>query len=139
MILSKLCLRIHFGSITKCVLILYRCGTVTSSSFTGNHLVQNDAHLTGGGEISISFASSNIVQRNTIKPNKQNVILVASQRGGLNNHFDYQKYYPNGRGATKESLIFYWGHREYQGLTAFQDNTKQEMHAQASVGKRALE
>ncbi|CAF1286669.1 unnamed protein product [Adineta ricciae] len=98
-----------------------QCGTVTNSSFTGNHLEQNDAHLTGGGEISISFAS------------------VASQRGGLNNHFDYQKYYPNGRGATKESLIFYWGHREYQGLTAFQENTKQEMHAQISVGKRALE
>lgn len=112
---------------------------MTNCLFTGNFLEQNDTQLTGGGEISILFASDNIIQRNTIKPNRQNVILVASQRGGLNNHIDYQKYYPNGRGATKENLIFFWGHKEYEGLTAFQENTKQEMHAHTIVSKRALE
>ncbi|CAF1286692.1 unnamed protein product [Adineta ricciae] len=113
-------------------------GQVTNSLFINNRLEQNDVRLTGGGEISISFASGNVVYGNTIRPNSQNVILLASQEGGLNNQFDYQKYYPNGQGATKESLIFFWGNTEYDGLTSFQQNTKQEMHAELGVSKRAF-
>ena len=103
---------------------------MVNSSFTDNRLEQNDNNHTGGGEISISYASSNTVLRNTIKPNDQNVIVLVDQKGGLSNTLDYQKYYPYGQGATEKNLIFYWGDNEYDGLSAFQKKTKQETHAQ---------
>jgi hypothetical protein len=68
-----------------------------------------------------------------VKPNEQNVILIADQQGGLSNKFDYQTYYPYGKGATQANLIFYWGNKECDGLSAFQKTSKQEMHAQVIV------
>ncbi|UJR34635.1 hypothetical protein I4U23_027412 [Adineta vaga] len=105
-------------------------GRVTNSSFTDNRFEQNDNNHTGGGEIAVSYASSNTFLRNIVKPNDQNVILLADGKGGLTNVFDYQKYYPNGKDATQNNLIFYWGNTECNGLTTFQKKSKQEMHAQ---------
>lgn len=104
-------------------------GRVTNSVFHANKLERNDVNHTGGGEIAVSFASGNKVQYNVIKPNDQNVVLVADQTGGLNNVFDYQTYYPNGVRTTEEDLIFYWGNSECDGLKRFQQVSKQEMHA----------
>ena len=109
--------------------IYFSRGRVTHSLFEANQLEHNDAKHTGGGEISVSFASDSTVQRNVIKPNEQNVILVVDQVGGLNNHFDHQVYYPNGKHSTAADLIFYWGNTECDGLQAFQKTTEQEMHA----------
>ena len=83
----------------------------------------------------ISFASGCKILRNIIKPNKQNVILWADKKGGLNNQFDYQTYYPYGNKATKDNLIFNWEGKEYDGLTAFQKISKQEIHAQIKLSK----
>lgn len=108
---------------------MYSRGRVTDSLFETNRLERNDVKHTGGGEIAISFASGNTVQHNTVKPNDQNVILLADQKGGLQNSFDYQTYYPNGAAATDNDLIFYWGDTECDGLKAYQKVSKQEIHA----------
>jgi len=102
--------------------------------FENNRLEQNDAKLTGSGEISVSYASTNTVVRNTVKPNKQNLVLSVDQQGGLSNTFDYQAYYPYGKGATAKSLVFNWGNTECDGLSVFQKKSKQEMHAQVYNG-----
>ncbi len=91
---------------------------------------------TGGGEIAVSFASGSTVQRNVIQPNEQNVILTVNQAGGLKNTFDYDVYYPNGKKSTKEDLIFYWGDTECDGLKAFQETSKQEIHATVEKGTK---
>jgi hypothetical protein len=102
--------------------------------FEANRLELNDVKRTGGGEISVSFASGNTVQHNIVKPNEQNVILLVDQTGGLQNKFDYQVYYPNGKKATAEELIFYWGTIECDGLKAYQETSKQETHATVEEG-----
>jgi hypothetical protein len=115
-------------------IIFYSRGRVTDSLFEANQLEQNDAKRTGVGEISVSFASGSTVQHNIVKPNEQNVILWVDQIGGLSNKFDYQVYYPNGKQATEENLIFYWGITECDGLKAYQKTSKQEMHALVKKG-----
>jgi len=101
------------------LIMFYSRGRVTDSLFEASRLEQNDAKRTGGGEISVSFASGSTVQHNIVKPNEQNVILEVDQTGGLKNRFDYQVYYPNGKMATAEDLIFYWGTTECDGLEQF--------------------
>jgi hypothetical protein len=110
-------------------IISYSRGRVTDSLFEANQLEQNDAKRTGGGEICVSFASGSTVLRNVIQPNEQNEILMVDQAGGLKNQFDYQVYYPNGKQSTATDLIFYWGDTECDGLKAFQETSKQEIHA----------
>jgi hypothetical protein len=109
-------------------------GRVTNSLFENNLLEQNDVKLTGSGEITVAYASGNTVVRNTLKPNSQNLALSVDQQGGLSNTFDYQTYYPYGKGATAKSLVFYWGNTECDGLSVFQKKSKQELHAQVYNG-----
>ena len=75
--------------------------------FEANQLEHNDAKHTSGREISVSFASDSTIQRNVIKPNEQNVILVIDQVGDLKNNFDHQICHPNGKHSTDADLIFY--------------------------------
>ncbi|CAF2425169.1 unnamed protein product [Rotaria sp. Silwood2] len=112
-------------------------GRVINSLFEANRLEYNDAKRTGSGEIVVSFASNNSVNANIVKPTAQNIILYTDPIGSLKNVFDRQVYYPNGSKATQSSLIFNWGNQHYQGLSAFQKATKQEMHATVINGKSA--
>ncbi|CAF3890265.1 unnamed protein product [Adineta steineri] len=105
-------------------------GFVINSLFENNRLEKNDVSMSGSGEITVVYASGNTVRDNTVKPNKQNLVLTVDQKGGLNNTFDYDIYYPYGTGATQSQLIFYWGNTECDGLSAFQKKSKQETHAQ---------
>ena len=112
---------------------MYSRGRVINSLFENNRLEYNDATHSSTREIAVTFGSGNMVLRNIVKPNEQNLVLAEEKNAGLNDTFDYHMYYPYGRGATQSKLSFYWENEVYIGLSTFQSKTKQEMLAKVST------